>query len=194
MTEFHKPIEPEPGCDGMAKAILVRMKGQTRTGKGEFMKSVAAAILSFTLAVPAFAQAGSAAQEMVVTRAGSQPSGKGPTQNFTGSVRVDPLFGAHASSTTSAGLVTFEPGARSAWHTHPAGQVLIVTAGVGRVQQWGRPVQEIRPGDVIWTPPGVKHWHGAAPTTAVTHIAIQDAVGGKNVEWLEKVSDEQYAK
>lgn len=158
------------------------------------MKSVVATVLSFTLAVPACAQAGGAAQEMVVTRAGSQPSGKGPAQNFTGSVRVDPLFGAHAPSTTSAGLVTFEPGARSAWHTHPAGQVLIVTAGAGRVQQWGGAVQEIRPGDVVWTPPGVKHWHGAAPTTAVTHIAIQDAVDGRNVEWLDKVSDEQYAR
>jgi quercetin dioxygenase-like cupin family protein len=170
------------------------MKVQPWPAKGEFMKSIVATILSLTLATAAFAQGGSAAREMVVTRAGSQPSSKGPVQNFTGSVRVDPLFGAHPPSTTSGGAVTFEPGARSAWHTHPAGQVLIVTAGVGRVQQWGGPVQEIRPGDVIWTPPGVKHWHGAAPTTAVTHIAIQDAVGGKNVEWLEKVSDEQYAK
>lgn len=158
------------------------------------MKSVIAALLALTLSTAAFAQPSSAVQEMVVTRAGSQASSKGPVQNFSGSVRVDPLFGVHAPSTTSGGAVTFEPGARSAWHTHPAGQVLIVTAGVGRVQQWGGPVQEIRPGDVIWTPPGVKHWHGAAPTTAVTHIAIQDAVGGKNVEWLEKVSDEQYAK
>jgi quercetin dioxygenase-like cupin family protein len=163
-------------------------------GKGEFMKSVIPALLALTLSTAAFAQPSSAVQEMVVTRAGSQASSKGPVQNFSGSVRVDPLFGAHAPSTTSGGAVTFEPGARSAWHTHPAGQVLIVTAGVGRVQQWGGPVQEIRPGDVIWTPPGVKHWHGAAPTTAVTHIAIQDAVGGKNVEWLEKVSDAQYAK
>jgi quercetin dioxygenase-like cupin family protein len=170
------------------------MKVQPWPAKGEFMKSVVAKILSLTFATAAFAQGGSAAQEMVVTRSGSQPSSKGPAQNFTGSVHVDPLFGAHPPSTTSGGAVTFEPGARSAWHTHPAGQVLIVTAGVGRVQQWDGPVQEIHRGDVIWTPPGVKHWHGAAPTTALTHIAIQDAVGGKNVEWLEKVSDEQYAK
>jgi quercetin dioxygenase-like cupin family protein len=158
------------------------------------MKSAIAALLTLTLSTAAFAQANNAGKQMVVTRAGSQASSKGPAQNFTGSVRVDPLFGVHAPSTVSGGAVTFEPGARSAWHRHPAGQVLIVSAGVGRVQQWGGPVQEIRPGDVIWTPPGVKHWHGAAPTTAVTHIAIQEAVGGKNVEWLEKVSDEQYAK
>lgn len=136
----------------------------------------------------------SASQQMVVTRAGSQPSARGPVQYFTGTVRVDPLFGPRAPSTVAGAAVTFEPGARSAWHTHPAGQVLIVTAGVGRVQQWGAAVQEIRPGDVIWTPPGVKHWHGAAPATAMTHIAIQEAVGGKNVEWMEKLSDEQYGK
>lgn len=158
------------------------------------MKSVVAMLVPLALSATAFSQTGSASQEMVITRAGSQASGKGPEQNFTGSVRVDPLFAAHMPSTTSGGVVTFEPGARSAWHSHPAGQVLIVTSGVGRVQQWGGRIQEIRPGDVVWTPPGVKHWHGAAPTTAVTHIAIQDAVGGKNVEWLEKVSDEQYAK
>jgi quercetin dioxygenase-like cupin family protein len=158
------------------------------------MKSIVVTTMSLTLATAACAQAGSPAQQMVITRAGSQPSSKGPAQNFTGTVRVDPLFGAHAPVTTSAGLVTFEPGARSAWHTHPAGQVLIVTAGVGRVQQWGGPVQDIRPGDVIWTPPGVKHWHGAAPGTALTHLAIQDAVGGKNVAWFDKVSDEQYAQ
>jgi quercetin dioxygenase-like cupin family protein len=131
---------------------------------------------------------------MVIARAGSQASYKGPPQYFTGSVRVDPLFGAHAPSTTAGAAVTFEPGARSAWHTHPAGQLLIVTAGVGRVQQWGGKVEEIRPGDVIWTPPGVKHWHGAAPATAMTQVAIQDSVAGKNVEWLDKVSDEQYGK
>lgn len=158
------------------------------------MKLAVATVLSLALITAALAQTGGPAQEMVITRAGSQPSTKGPAQTFTGSVRVDPLFGAHAPSTVSAGLVTFEPGARSAWHTHPAGQVLIVTAGVGRVRQWGGPVQEIHPGDVVWTPAGVKHWHGAAHTTAVTHIAIQDAIGGKNVEWLEKVSDGQYAK
>jgi len=135
---------------------------------------------------------GSTAQEMVIARAGSQASAKGPAQYFTGSVRVDPLFAARAPSTAAGVAVTFEPGARSAWHTHPAGQVLIVSAGAGRVQQWGGAVQEIRPGDVIWTPPGIKHWHGATATTGMTHIAIQESLGGKNVEWMEKVSDEQY--
>jgi quercetin dioxygenase-like cupin family protein len=166
------------------------------------MKLIPATVLALTLAAsaPAFAQSGAkpeataTAREMVVARAGSQASSKGPAQNFTGNVRVDPLFGAHAPSTAAGAAVTFEPGARSAWHTHPAGQVLIVTTGVGRVQQAGGPVQEIRPGDVIWTPPGVKHWHGAAPTTGMTHLALQESVGGKNVEWMEKVSDEQYGK
>jgi quercetin dioxygenase-like cupin family protein len=152
------------------------------------MKQITAVALSLTFVGTALAQ------EMVITRAGTQASVPGPAQNFTGSARVDPLFGPHAPSTVAAAAVTFEPGARSAWHTHPAGQVLVVTAGVGRVQQWGGKVQEIRPGDVIWTPPGVKHWHGAAPSTAMTHIAIQEAVNGKNVEWLEKVGDEQYGK
>jgi quercetin dioxygenase-like cupin family protein len=109
-------------------------------------------------------------------------------------VRVDPLFPARDPGRTSGGSVTFEPGARSAWHTHPLGQILIVTAGVGRVQQWGGLAQEIRPGDIVWIPPGVKHWHGAAPTTAMTHIAIQEHVDGKVVDWMEKVSDEQYGR
>jgi quercetin dioxygenase-like cupin family protein len=141
----------------------------------------------------AFAQVADA-PDMTIARAGSQAAIKGPAATFTGSVRVDPLFAPHAPSNTSGAYVTFEPGARSAWHTHPAGQVLIVTAGVGRVQRWGGKIEEIRPGDVVWTPPGVKHWHGAAPTTALTHLAITDTVDGKNVEWMEKVSDEQYGK
>jgi len=152
------------------------------------------AIAGLALSLAASASSSASAQDMVIARAGTQASSKGPAQNFSGSVRVDPLFAAHAPSTASGAYVTFEPGARSAWHTHPLGQVLVVTAGVGRVQQWGGKVQEIRPGDVIWTPPGVKHWHGAAPTTALTHIAIQESAGGKNVEWMEKVSDEQYSK
>jgi len=155
------------------------------------MKHIAIAGLAFSLAASAFAAA-DAAQDMVITRAGTQAASKGAAQNFSGSVRVDPLFAAHLPSTASAAYVTFEPGARSAWHTHPQGQVLIVTAGAGRVQRWGGKIEEIRSGDVIWTPPGVKHWHGAAPATALTHIAIQEATGGKNVEWMEKVSDEQY--
>jgi quercetin dioxygenase-like cupin family protein len=157
------------------------------------MKHLAACTCALLLALPAVAQ-NTGAPDMTIARAGSQPSAQGPARYFTGSARVDPLFAPHPPTTTSGAYVTFEPGARSAWHTHPAGQVLIVTAGAGRVQRWGGPVQEIRPGDVVWTPPGVKHWHGAAPSTSVTHIAIQDAVDGKNVEWMEKVSDEQYAK
>jgi quercetin dioxygenase-like cupin family protein len=129
-----------------------------------------------------------------ITRSGSQPSRKGVGQYFTGSVRIDPLFQAKDPSRTSGAYVTFEPGARSAWHTHPLGQTLIVTAGTGRVQRWGGPIEEIRPGDVVWIPPGQKHWHGASPTTAMTHIAIQEEVGGKNVNWMEHVSDEQYGR
>jgi len=130
---------------------------------------------------------------MEIKRNGSQRSGKGPAEHFTGAVRVDPLFQAPDPARATGGSVTFEPGARSAWHTHPLGQTLIVTAGCGWTQCWGGPVEEIRPGDVIWCPPGVKHWHGATPTTALTHIAIQERdTDGKVVEWMEKVSDEQY--
>jgi quercetin dioxygenase-like cupin family protein len=132
------------------------------------------------------------APTVVVTRNGSQPSLKGPLDNFTGSVRVDPLFAARHPSTTSGGLVTFEPGARSAWHTHPLGQTLVVTAGTGWVKSWNGQKQEMKPGDVVWIPPGVKHWHGASATTGVSHIAVQQAVDGKNVQWMEKVNDEQY--
>jgi quercetin dioxygenase-like cupin family protein len=130
---------------------------------------------------------------MQITRSGSQPSSKGPADWFTGTVRIDPLFQANAPARTAAASVTFEPGARTAWHTHPLGQTLIVTAGVGRAQQEGGPIEEIRPGDIVWFPPGVKHWHGAAPTTAMTHMAIQEALDGKMVEWLGKVTDEQYS-
>ena len=129
---------------------------------------------------------------MEIKRAGSQPSGKGPSDYFTGTVRIDPLFQAPAPARVSGAAVTFEPGARTAWHTHPLGQTLIVVAGVGRVQRLGGAIEEIRPGDVVWFPPGEKHWHGAAPTTAMTHIAVQEALDGKNVEWLEQVTDEQY--
>ena len=129
---------------------------------------------------------------MNITRAGSQPSAKGPADYFTGTVRVDPLFQAPVPARVSGAAVTFEPGARTAWHTHPLGQTLIVIAGSGRVQRLGGVIEEIRPGDVVWFPPGEKHWHGAAPTTAMTHIAVQEALDGKNVEWLEQVSDVQY--
>jgi quercetin dioxygenase-like cupin family protein len=129
---------------------------------------------------------------MDVTRNGSQPSRKGPAEYFSGTVRVDPLFEAVEPARVGAAGVTFEPGARTAWHTHPLGQTLVVTAGSGRAQRWGGPIEEIRPGDVISFAPGEKHWHGAAPTTAMTHIAIQERLDGKTVDWLEKVSDEQY--
>jgi quercetin dioxygenase-like cupin family protein len=122
----------------------------------------------------------------------AQPSIKGPSEWFTGTVRIDPLFQAPDPALVQGASVTFEPGARTAWHTHPLGQTLIVTAGCGRAQRWGGPVEEIRPGDVIWFPPGEKHWHGAAPTTAMTHTAIQERLEGKVVDWMEQVSDEQY--
>jgi quercetin dioxygenase-like cupin family protein len=130
---------------------------------------------------------------MDIKRIGSQPSGKGATEYFTGTVRLDPLFEAPDPARVRATNVTFEPGARTAWHTHPLGQHLIVIAGCGLAQRWGGPIEQIRPGDVVWFPPGEKHWHGATSTTAMTHIAIQEALNGKSVEWLEKVSDEQYA-
>ncbi|MDR7316386.1 cupin domain-containing protein [Brevibacillus nitrificans] len=129
---------------------------------------------------------------MEIIRIGTQPSVKGQTDYFTGTVRIDPLFGATDPARASGATVTFEPGARTAWHTHPFGQTLIITAGSGRVQRWGGPIEEIRPGDVVWFPPGEKHWHGASPNTAMSHIAIQEQLDGKAVEWMEKVSDEQY--
>ena len=130
---------------------------------------------------------------MEITRNGSQPSIQGPADWFTGTVRIDPLFlKANAPSRVTGANVTFEPGARTAWHTHPLGQTLIVTAGFGRVQREGDPVEEIRPGDVVWFPPGEKHWHGASPNTAMTHIAIQEELDGTTADWMEKVSDEQY--
>lgn len=129
---------------------------------------------------------------MEIKRAGSSASTKGPAEYFTGTVRIDPLFPVNAPARAAGNAVTFEPGARTAWHTHPLGQVLIVTAGCGRARREGGPIEEIRPGDVVVFAPGEKHWHGAAPTTAMTHIAIQEALDGKAVEWLEKVSDAQY--
>jgi quercetin dioxygenase-like cupin family protein len=129
---------------------------------------------------------------MDIKRAGSQLSGKGPVEWFTGGVRIDPLFQAPDPARMVGASVTFEPGARTAWHTHPLGQTLIVTAGAGLAQRWGGPIEEIRPGDVIWIPPGEKHWHGARATTAMTHTAIQEQLNGKTADWMEKVSDEQY--
>ena len=131
---------------------------------------------------------------MEIRRAGSQPSGAGPAEWFTGRVRIDPLFTAPDPARAAAALVTFEPGARTAWHTHPLGQMLIVTAGLGWAQREGGPVEEIRPGDVVWFAPGEKHWHGASATTAMSHVAIQEALDGRRVEWLEQVSEAQYRR
>jgi quercetin dioxygenase-like cupin family protein len=140
------------------------------------MKMVAAAVVSLS-----------------ISRAGTQPSQKAPAEHFTGSVRIDPLFQPTPTTQASGAYVTFEPGARTDWHTHPRGQMLIVTAGVGRVQIEGGSIEEIRPGDVVSIPPGKRHWHGASPTTAMTHLAIQEHLNGSVVEWMEKVTDEQYA-
>lgn len=129
---------------------------------------------------------------MNIKRSGSQPSSNGAAEYFTGRVRVDPLFEAPTPARVRGANVTFEPGARTAWHTHPLGQTLIVTAGCGRVQRWGGPVEEIYPGDVVWFEPGEKHWHGATPTAAMTHIAVVEQIDGQSAEWLEQVSDEQY--
>jgi 4-carboxymuconolactone decarboxylase len=162
------------------------------------MKLLAATVVSLSLLASASAQTNQAgaqasgSQSIRIMRGGSQPSRQGPAENFTGSVRVDPLFQANAPARTSGSLVTFEPGARSAWHTHPLDQVLIVTAGTGRVQRWGDPVDEIRQGDVVWIPPGQKHWHGASPDSSMAHIAVSEALEGKAVEWMEKVTDAQY--
>jgi quercetin dioxygenase-like cupin family protein len=162
------------------------------------MLAASAAIAAIAAAKPAVAgmptgRAKGRNGTMGITRNGSQPSSKGPAEYFTGSVRVDPLFQTPDPSRVTGGLVTFEPGARSNWHTHPLGQTLIVVSGVGWTQCWGEPKHEIRPGDVIGCPPGHKHWHGATATTAMSHIAIQEHNGdGKVVEWLERVSDEQY--
>jgi quercetin dioxygenase-like cupin family protein len=129
---------------------------------------------------------------MDIKRVGSRPSTKGPAEWFTGAVRIDPLFQAGDPARAVGASVTFEPGARTAWHTHPLGQTLIVTAGCGWAQREGGPIEEIHPGDVVWFPPGEKHWHGATPTTAMTHLAIQEAEGGKTVDWMQKVSDDEY--
>jgi len=131
---------------------------------------------------------------MEIKRIGSQPSRSAPAEYFTGNVRIDPLFQAPDPARAAAGSVTFEPGARTAWHTHPLGQTLIITSGCGWVQREGGQIEEIRPGDIVWFPPGEKHWHGATPTIGMTHTAIQESLNGKNVDWMEQVSNEQYRK
>lgn len=152
------------------------------------------ATMTAMLSVLAPAAALSAEEEKVkIIAAGSQNSVKGPEQWFTGQVRIDASFQAETPARTGGATVTFEPGARTAWHTHPLGQTLIVTQGKGLVQEWGKPLREITPGDIVWIPDGVKHWHGAAPGTAMTHIAIAESVNGSPVEWMEKVTDAQYS-
>ena len=143
------------------------------------------------LANPAFAADTDSASQTPY-RAGSQESFEGPAEYFTGTARVEPLFPTNDTASYSGAYVTFEPGARSAWHTHPAGQHIVVTEGVGRTQAWGGPVEEIQAGDAIWCPPGVKHWHGAAPDSEMTHMVVTGSLDGNNVEWMEKVSDDQY--
>jgi quercetin dioxygenase-like cupin family protein len=155
------------------------------------MKSLRAA-LALSLAV-ACALADASQAEVTITRRGSQPMAIGQTEFFTGTVRIESQFQRDDPARATGAVVTFEPGARTAWHTHPLGQTLIVTAGSGWVQQWGGAIQEMKRGDVVWIPPGVKHWHGATATEQMTHTAIQERLAGKNVEWLEKVSDAQYS-
>jgi quercetin dioxygenase-like cupin family protein len=160
------------------------------------MKQLLLTALSFSLLGSATSPSQDTTQggtkTLTIIRAGSQPSQKGPADWFTGSVRIDPLFNPQAPSDLASAHVTFEPGARTAWHTHPRGQTLIVTSGAGRVQTWGGKIEEIRPGDVVRIPAGTKHWHGAAPTTGMSHIALQEQRGGKVVEWMEKVTNAQY--
>src|SRR5438132_10202243 len=169
------------------------------------MKLIAVTALTLSLFAPAYAQTNQTgpasdpadtqapgSQSIKIIRSGSQPSRQGASENFSGSVRVDPMFEASAPGRARGSLVSFERGARTAWHTHPLGQTLIVTAGVGRVQRWGDPVEEIRKGDVVWIPPGQKHWHGAASNSSMAHIAIVEQLDGKSAEWMEKVSDAQY--
>ncbi|MBB6557475.1 quercetin dioxygenase-like cupin family protein [Acidovorax soli] len=158
------------------------------------MKMTVPAVTAIALSLGMTAASASDTAPVQVTRVGAQPSSAGGEQNFTGSVRVDSRFQASAPARVGGGVVTFEPGARTAWHTHPLGQTLIVTSGVGRVQKWGDAVQEIRPGDVVWIPPGVKHWHGASSTVGMSHVAISESLDGKSVDWLEKVSKEQYGQ
>ena len=153
------------------------------------MKQLAGAALALSMLAPL----GAAEPELQVSRAGTRPVNAAPAQNFTGSVQVEMLHTPAAPARTSAGTVSFAAGARTAWHTHPLGQTLVVTSGIGRVQRWGGPAEELKAGDVVHIPAGVRHWHGAAPTTAMTHIAITEAQDGKTVEWLEQVTDAQYA-
>jgi quercetin dioxygenase-like cupin family protein len=171
--------------------------GSTPLSRRTFLQLTGPTALAFLATVRADADAHRFQHQevhMEIHKSGSQPSREGPADWFTGTVRIDPLFQAHSPARAAAASVTFEPGARTAWHTHPLGQTVIITSGCGWVQRDGGPVEEVHPGDVVWFAPGEKHWHGATPTTAMTHIAIQEQLDGKVVEWLEHVSDERYHK
>ena len=187
MTNDQKSARPQSPTS--QRAPLRRRACATLTLR---IASVLAAVLAVPAGASAQAAASTASQDVQISRRAARPAQPAPASHFTGAVRLTPLFDATPTSRVSGGSVSFEPGARSAWHAHPLGQTLIVTAGTGRVQRWGGPVEVIREGDVVWTPPGVKHWHGAAPTTAMTHIAVQEALDGKAVAWLEHVTEEQY--
>src|SRR5881628_578199 len=175
------------------------MKAVERISRRRAIIDLGAAISTFAGTQAGVAQTSTQTSQprsgkMEIKRSGSQPSRKGPAEWFTGSVRVDPLFQPPDPARAGAGGVTFEPGARTAWHTHPLGQTLIITAGLGWVQREGGPIEEVRPGDVVWFAPGEKHWHGATPTTAMSHIAIQEKLNGSAVDWMEHVTDEQYRR
>lgn len=157
-----------------------------------FLSAVALQAATAAVAAPQTESASSAPAQQEIVLAGSQASISGPAETFTGRARIDPLWPANKNINASGAMVTFEPGARSAWHTHPYGQRLVVSSGVGLVQEWGKPLQMVRPGDAIWCPPGIRHWHGAAPKTAVTYLTVTGTVDGKNVDWMEKVTDDQY--
>jgi len=175
-------------------AAIERIKEQEdTTAEGTTMRIFAAIAISLCMLASGAQSQTSKDQEMIsITRSGSQPPRPGAADNFTGSVRIDSSFQANAPARMYGARVAFEPGARTAWHTHPSGQILIVTTGTGRVQRWGDPMDEIRQGDVVWIPPGQKHWHGAAPNSSMGHIAIAEQLDGKTVDWMEKVSDAQY--
>ena len=177
-----------------ARSYAVRRRAFLRGTAGLYLTALANAVRALSPGPDPAKQKTPNENTMEIKKAGSQPSAKGPAEWFTGTVRIDPLFTARAPALVAGASVTFEPGARTARHTHPLGQTLIVTSGCGWAQHEGGPVEEIHPGDVIWFAPGEKHWHGAAPTTAMTHIAIQERKDGKMVDWMEHVSDEQYRK
>lgn len=172
---------------------LITRRASLKLGTAAAGTFAVSGVMAASMATPVMAAPPSSPDDKVtVARAGSTPSAVGPAEHFTGSVRVDSRFKGTDPARVGGGIVTFEPSARTAWHTHPLGQTLIVVSGVGRVQHWDGPVQEIRPGDVVWIPPGVKHWHGASPTVAMSHVAISESLNGNGVTWMEHVSDEQY--